>query len=128
MVLVTKLTRALGIRHPIVQGGMHHVGLAPLAAAVSNAGGLGVITALTQPTPADLRKEIQKCRTMTDKPFGVNFTIIPSFKSFDFDGFANVWAFTCNMSVIFASKRARFRAKVLRLEYATMAFYSSSNL
>ena len=58
--------------------------------AVSDAGGLGIITALTQPTPADLRKEIQKCRTMTDKPFGVNFTIIPSFKNFDFDGFANV--------------------------------------
>jgi nitronate monooxygenase len=60
------------------------------AAAVSNAGGLGMVTALTQPTPADLRREIQKTRELTNKPFGVNFTIIPSFKQFDFDGFAQV--------------------------------------
>jgi nitronate monooxygenase len=70
----------LGIEHPIVQGGMMWVGRAELAAAVSNAGGLGIITALTQPTPDDLRNEIERCRSMTDKPFGVNLTILPSVK------------------------------------------------
>lgn len=68
----------LGIQHPIVQGGMMWVGRAELAAAVSNAGGLGIITGLTQPTPDDLRREIDRCRAMTDKPFGVNLTILPS--------------------------------------------------
>lgn len=70
MPLRTKLTELLGIEHPIVQGGMHFVGYAEMAAAVSNAGGLGIVTALTQPTPEDLRKEIRKCRTLTPKPFG----------------------------------------------------------
>ena len=74
----TRVTEMLGIEHPIVQGGMQWVGRAELAAAVSNAGGLGVITALTQPTPEDLGKEIDRCREMTDKPFGVNLTILPS--------------------------------------------------
>ena len=73
----TKLTEMLGIRHPVVQGGMQWVGLAELAAAVSNAGGLGILTALTQPTPEDLEKEIRRCRDMTDQPFGVNLTILP---------------------------------------------------
>lgn len=68
----------LGIRHPIVQGGMQWVGRAELAAAVSNAGALGTLTALTQPTPADLRREIQRCRSMTDQPFAVNLTILPA--------------------------------------------------
>jgi NAD(P)H-dependent flavin oxidoreductase YrpB (nitropropane dioxygenase family) len=75
-----RVTEMLGIRYPIVQGGMQWVGRAELAAAVSNAGGLGILTALTQPTPADLAKEIARCRTMTDKPFGVNLTILPSIK------------------------------------------------
>lgn len=74
----TKVTEMLGIRYPIIQGGMQWVGLAELASAVSNAGGLGILTALTQPTPDDLRKEIARCRAMTDKPFGVNLTILPS--------------------------------------------------
>jgi NAD(P)H-dependent flavin oxidoreductase YrpB (nitropropane dioxygenase family) len=74
----TRITELLGIEHPIVQGGMMWVGRAELAAAVSNAGGLGILTALTQPTPDDLRREIDRCRTMTDKPFGVNLTILPS--------------------------------------------------
>jgi len=74
----TRITRMLGIRHPIVQGGMQWVGTAELASAVSNAGGLGIITGLTQPTPDDLRREIDRCRTMTDQPFGVNLTILPS--------------------------------------------------
>ncbi|MGK2911441.1 MAG: NAD(P)H-dependent flavin oxidoreductase [Sphingobium sp.] len=74
----TRITEMLGIEHPIVQGGMQWVGTAEMAAAVSNAGGLGIITALTQPTPDDLRREIARCRTMTDKPFGVNLTILPS--------------------------------------------------
>jgi nitronate monooxygenase len=74
----TRLTELLGIRYPIVQGGMMWVGRAELASAVSNAGGLGILTALTQPTPEALAKEIERCRTMTDKPFGVNLTILPS--------------------------------------------------
>lgn len=74
----TRITELLGIKYPIIQGGMMWVGKAEMAAAVSNAGGLGIITALTQPTPDDLRKEIERCKTMTDKPFGVNITILPS--------------------------------------------------
>src|ERR1043166_7710564 len=74
----TRFTELCGIEHPIVQGGMMWVGTADLAAAVSNAGGLGLITALTQPTPDALRAEIDRCRKMTDKPFGVNLTILPS--------------------------------------------------
>ena len=76
----TRITTLFGIERPIIQGGMHHVGFAQLAAAVSNAGGLGIITALTQPTPEDLAREIDKCQSMTDKPFGVNLTFLPSFK------------------------------------------------
>jgi nitronate monooxygenase len=75
----TRITELLGIEHPIIQGGMHYVGYAELAAAVSNAGGLGIITGLTQPTPADLAREIARCHTMTKKPFGVNLTFLPSF-------------------------------------------------
>ena len=74
----TRLTALLGIDYPIIQGGMMWVGRAELAAAVSNAGGLGILTALTQPTPDDLRREIDRCRAMTAKPFGVNLTILPS--------------------------------------------------
>lgn len=78
MALKTKITDLLGIEHPIVQGGMMWVGRAELAAAVSNAGGLGILTALTQATPDELRREIDHCRSMTDKPFGVNLTILPT--------------------------------------------------
>ncbi|QIG80791.1 NAD(P)H-dependent flavin oxidoreductase [Stakelama tenebrarum] len=78
MAIRTRFTELAGIEHPVVQGGMMWVGRAELAAAVSNAGGLGILTALTQPTPDDLRREIARCRTMTDKPFGVNITILPS--------------------------------------------------
>ncbi len=74
----TAITEMFGIQHPIIQGGMHYVGFAEMAAAVSNAGGLGIITGLTQKTPADLSKEIARCREMTDKPFGVNITILPT--------------------------------------------------
>lgn len=74
----TPFTQLLGIEHPIVQGGMMWVGRAELAAAVSEAGGLGIITALTQPTPADLVKEVERARKLTDKPIGVNLTILPS--------------------------------------------------
>ena len=70
----TQITELFSIRHPIIQGGMHYVGFAELAAAVSNAGGLGIITGLTQRTPQDLANEIRRCRDMTDKPFGVNLT------------------------------------------------------
>lgn len=74
----TRLTELLGIRYPIVQGGMQWVGRAEMASAVSNAGGLGMLTALTQPTPEDLAREIERCRGMTDKPFGVNVTMLRS--------------------------------------------------
>ena len=80
MQLQTRFTELVGIDYPIVQGGMMWVGRAELAAAVSNAGGLGILTALTQPTPEDLRHEIDRCRRLTDKPFGVNLTILPSVK------------------------------------------------
>jgi NAD(P)H-dependent flavin oxidoreductase YrpB (nitropropane dioxygenase family) len=76
--LKTKFTETFGVDYPIVQGGMQWVGYAELVAAVANAGGLGFITALTQPTPEDLSREIAKCRDLTDKPFGVNLTILPS--------------------------------------------------
>lgn len=76
--LRTRFTETFGIEHPIVQGGMMHVGRAELVAAVANAGGLGFITALTQPTPDALRREIERTRELTDKPFGVNVTILPS--------------------------------------------------
>jgi len=75
----TRITELLGIEHPIIQGGMHYVGFAELAAAVSNAGGLGIITGLTQKTPEKLAQEIARCRRMTDKPFGVNLTFLPTF-------------------------------------------------
>ncbi|MDH2343658.1 nitronate monooxygenase family protein [Bradyrhizobium sp. SSUT18] len=75
----TAITELFGIEHPIIQGGMHFVGFAALAAAVSNAGGLGIITGLTQKTPELLAKEIARCRDMTDKPFGVNLTFLPTF-------------------------------------------------
>lgn len=74
----TRITELLGIKYPIIQGGMMWVGVAELASAVSNAGGLGILTALTQPTPEDLLKEISRCQEMTDKPFGVNITMLPS--------------------------------------------------
>ena len=83
----TRITELLGIRHPIVQGGMHYVGFAELAAAVSNAGGLGIITGLTQRTPENLRLEIARCRKMTDKPFGVNLTFLPALTPPDYPRF-----------------------------------------
>jgi Dioxygenases related to 2-nitropropane dioxygenase len=83
----TRITELFGIEHPIVQGGMHYVGYAELASAVSNAGGLGIITALTQPTPEALANEIRRCREMTDKPFGVNLTFLPSVKQPDYPGY-----------------------------------------
>jgi len=83
----TRITQMLGIEHPIIQGGMHYVGFAELAAAVSNAGGLGIITGLTQRTPDDLAKEIARCRAMTDKPFGVNLTFLPTVTSPDYPGY-----------------------------------------
>ena len=76
----TRFTELVGVEHPIVQGGMQWVGRAELVAAVANAGALGFITALTQPTPEDLTQEIARCRSLTDKPFGVNLTILPSIK------------------------------------------------
>jgi NAD(P)H-dependent flavin oxidoreductase YrpB (nitropropane dioxygenase family) len=83
----TKITELFGIQHPIIQGGMHFVGFAELAAAVSNAGGLGIITGLTLRTPEALANEIRRCRGMTDKPFAVNLTFLPSVSSFDYPGY-----------------------------------------
>ncbi len=83
----TRITQMFGIQHPIIQGGMHYVGLAELAAAVSNAGGLGIITGLTQRTPAALSAEIARCREMTDKPFGVNLTFLPMVNPPDYPGY-----------------------------------------
>ncbi|AFK52679.1 MAG: nitronate monooxygenase [Tistrella sp.] len=77
----TRITELLGIRHPIIQGGMHYVGFAELAAAVSNAGALGIITGLTQKTPELLAREIARAREMTDQPFGVNLTFLPTFQA-----------------------------------------------
>lgn len=82
----TRITELFGIVHPIIQGGMHYVGLAEMAAAVSNAGGLGIITGLTQGTPEKLANEIARCRDMTDKPFGVNLTFLPSVTPPDYPG------------------------------------------
>ena len=82
----TKITEMLGIEHPIIQGGMHYVGLAEMAAAVSNAGGLGIITGLTQGTPEKLSNEIARCKELTDKPFGVNLTFLPAMTSPDYPG------------------------------------------
>lgn len=83
----TRITELFGIEHPILQGGMHMVGYAEMAAAVSNAGGLGIITGLTQGTPENLAKEIARCREMTDKPFGVNLTFLPAVTPPDYPGF-----------------------------------------
>ena len=83
----TRITELFGIEHPIIQGGMHYVGFAEMAAAVSNAGGLGIITALTQRTPADLANEIARCKDMTTKPFGVNLTFLPSVNPPDYPGY-----------------------------------------
>jgi len=83
----TRITELFGIEHPIIQGGMHMVGFAEMAAAVSNAGGLGIITGLTQGTPENLAREIARCREMTDKPFGVNLTFLPAVTPPDYPGF-----------------------------------------
>ena len=87
MAIKTRITEMFGIEHPIIQGGMHFVGFAELAAAVSNAGGLGIITGLTQNTPEKLAAEIARCREMTDKPFGVNLTFLPSVNQPDYPGY-----------------------------------------
>ena len=87
MALKTRITELFGIERPIIQGGMHYVGYAELAAAVSNAGGLGIITGLTQKTPDDLANEIAKCKDMTDKPFGVNLTFLPVLTQPDYPGY-----------------------------------------
>ncbi len=86
----TRITELFGIEHPIIQGGMHFVGLAELASAVSNAGGLGIITGLTQGTPEKLANEIARCRDMTDKPFGVNITFLPALTPPDYPGLFKV--------------------------------------
>ena len=88
MAIKTRITEMLGIEHPIVQGGMQWVGTAEMASAVSNAGGLGILTALTQPSAQALRDEIERCRSMTDKPFGVNITVFPTINPPDYKAYA----------------------------------------
>ncbi len=88
MAIKTRITELLGIEHPIVQGGMQGVGVAELASAVSNAGGLGILTALTQPSPQALSAEIERCRGMTSKPFAVNLTVFPTINSPDYKAYA----------------------------------------
>ena len=88
MAFKTRITEMLGIEHPIVQGGMQWVGTAEMASAVSNAGGLGILTALTQPSPEALGAEIARCRTMTDRPFGVNITVFPTINAPDYKAYA----------------------------------------
>ena len=84
----TRVTELFGIKHPLVQGGLQGVGKAELVSAVANAGALGFLTALTQPTPEDLVKEIQRTRDMTDKPFGVNLTILPTLTPVPYEEYA----------------------------------------
>lgn len=90
MPISTKLTRALGISHPLIQGGMHYVGYAPLVAAVGNAGAIGCITALTQPSPEALQKEIRLCKELSKKPFGVNLTLLPMLEPPNYSEYAAV--------------------------------------
>jgi NADH:quinone reductase (non-electrogenic) len=90
MTITTKFTETFGVEHPVVQGGMQWVGRAELVAAVANSGALGFITALTQPTPADLENEIAKCRALTDRPFGVNLTILPTINPPPYDEYRRV--------------------------------------
>lgn len=88
MAIKTRITELLGIQHPVVQGGMQWVGVAEMASAVSNAGGLGILTGLTQPDPGALAAEIERCRAMTDKPFGVNMTVFPTINAPDYRAYA----------------------------------------
>jgi len=90
MQMKTPVTELLGIRYPIIQGGMQWVGRAELSSAVSNAGGLGILTGLTQPTPEALGEEIERCREMTDRPFGVNLTIFPAIKPPPYEAYIDV--------------------------------------
>lgn len=87
MTLSTRFTELFGVTHPVVQGGMQWVGRAELVSAVANAGALGFLTALTQPTPRDLHTEITRCRRMTDLPFGVNLTMLPSISPPPYDAY-----------------------------------------
>ena len=97
--LTTAFTEAFGVRHPIVQGGMQWVGRAELVAAVANAGALGMLTALTQPTPDDLAREISRTRELTDQPFGVNLTILPTITPPPYDEYRNV-IIDCGVKVV----------------------------
>ncbi|MBA4162117.1 MAG: nitronate monooxygenase [Novosphingobium sp.] len=87
MAIRTRITEMLGIEHPVVQGGMQWVGVAEMASAVSNAGGLGILTGLTQPSAEALAAEIERCRGMTDKPFGVNMTVFPTINPPDYKAY-----------------------------------------
>src|SRR5437773_3812883 len=90
LMMKTRVTELLGTRYPIVQGGMQWVGLAEMASAVANAGGLGMLTGLSQPTPEALGKEIDRCRAMTDQPFGINMTIFPTVKPTPYSEYIDV--------------------------------------
>jgi len=89
-VFKTRVTELFGIKYPIIQGGMQWVARAELSSAVSNAGGLGIITALTFPTPEELASEIKRMRELTDKPFGVNITLIPTLRPVNYEEYIDV--------------------------------------
>lgn len=116
----TRITQLTGTRYPIVQGGMQWVGRAELASAVSNAGGLGILTALTQPTPEALLAEIARCRTMTDKPFGVNLTILPTAQPVPYDAYVEAIA-SSGVGIVETAGRsptefiARFKAAGIKI-------------
>ena len=99
MAITTRITEMLEIEHPIVQGGMQWVGTAEMASAVSNAGGLGILTALTQPSAQALRDEIERCRSMTSKPFGVNITVFPTINPPDYKAYAQA-ALDCGIKIV----------------------------
>ena len=103
--LKTRITELFGIEHPIVQGGMMWVGRAALVGAVSEAGALGILTALTQPTPEDLRKEIARVRDMTDKPFGVNLTVLPTLKSPNYEEYVQAIV-ECGVKIVETAGRS----------------------
>ena len=116
----TRITQLTGTRYPIVQGGMQWVGRAELASAVSNAGALGILTALTQPSPEALSAEIARCRTMTDKPFGVNLTILPTAQPVPYDAYVDAIA-ASGLQVVETAGRspaefiARFKAAGMKI-------------
>lgn len=125
--LRTRLTDILKIQYPIIQGGMQYVGYAEMASAVSNAGGFGILTGLTQHSPDDLRTEIRRCRKMTNKPFGVNLTILPALLPADYDGYARVVAEERVAMVEIAGGNPKTYVKLMH-EHGVLVLHKSATL